>query len=343
MPLKPNTQRTSQAVRQHESLAPPTLLSALAEELTWQGNRGDLVPQSIYVAGDFDQAADALGATARHVVGSGTSEAGTVRRMLRHCAPLAQEGWHMLCEYLDGDLRYGVIARGSDRGPDLRPSDARYPAEQEVRGIEGVRIWEPYKGILAVSVVSDDVLHSEPGGAMMPEPSPLARLVAAAAEHGSEDAQAHLTRLFDHALSKATGALVAVVPQSWSGGRPCEDAIVLRAPIDLPRLAAEAGPDGRSRVAVAQYEALAASMIRDDGIVVFDAAARLRAYRWFVPFSPRGEQLSGGARERAFRALEYLVSESVLRAAFIQSRDGTRSFASSETVSSAPFLANVVG
>ena len=337
MSLKPDAQRTSQRVRQ-EPLLPSAFMSALAEELAWHGNREDLVPPSMYVAGDFDQAAEVLGATATHVVGSGTCAPGAVRRMLRLCGPLAQEGWDMLCAVADGHLRYGVIACGDDRGPGRRPPDTLCPPEP---GFAGIRIWEPTKGIVAVHVASDNMLRAEPCRAAWPEPSPLARLVAVATEHGIDGAQVHLTRLFDRALAKPTGALVAVVPQSWTGEWPCEDAIVLRTPIDLPQLAVNADTDAPSRVVVAQYEGLAAAMIRDDGVVVFDEAARLRAYRWFVPFSPGGEQLSGGARERAFRALEGLVSTGALCAAFIQSGDGTMSIVRGPAAS-APLRANAM-
>lgn len=247
----------------------------------------------------------------------------------------------MLCEVADGRLRYGVIAGGDDRVPGLRLADVRCPAEPELSDMGvGIRIGEPRKGIVVVSVGSDKNLA---GPRVATAPDPLVRLAAVATEHGTDGAQDLLARLFDHALAEGTGALVAVVPRFWTGGWPCEDATVLQTPIDLPRLAAEAGPDGVPPVALARYEALAASMIREDGIVVFDGEGRVRAYRWFAPFSPGGEQLSGGARERAFRALEDLVSEGALRAAFIQSSDGTMGFASRETAPSARVRAEESG
>ena len=188
---------------------------------------------------------------------------------------------------------------------------------------------------MAMGMAADKMLHSMDANSARKDQSPLNGLIAAVAERvdGTDGAKAHLVRLFDQALIKPTGALIAVTPSTWTGGWPCEDATVLRDPIDVPRLAAKVVAEDLSPLELERYESLAASMIREDGIAVFDEAARLRAYRWFVPFFPSGDQSPGGARERAFRALEELVAGGVLRAAFIQSSDGRMGFVSGQTES----------
>ena len=143
-----------------------------------------------------------------------------------------------------------------------------------------------------------------------------------------------LANVFNLALGKRTGTIAAVVPPEWSGEWPCNDAVVLRDPLDLARLTTNA--PGRLEVSYVPLpqEALAASMLQEDGIVVFDSAARLRAYRWFVPFTWEGHRLPGGARERAFRSLTDFVAAGVLNAAFVQSSDGTMVFVDSEAAQS---------
>ena len=325
---------TEQRLRERMPGPQSEFIAALAEELPARREPTTGLVPSIYVAGDFHQAADTLGATARHVVGSGVVEPGAVRGMLRLCAPLARDGWHMLCEVMDDRLRYGVIAREDDGSPSRFPPGAWCPANVKVASIAGgIRIWEPDQGIVAIGMKPNETGHNGDPDATLADRSPLNRLIAATVERvdEAEGARAHLAHLFDQALAKPTGALVAVAPPTWTGGWPCEDATVLREPIDLPRMAAKVVAEGVSQLALTRYEALAASMIREDGIAVFDEAARLRAYRWFVPFTPNGVQSPGGARERAFRALEDLVACGALCAAFIQSSDGTMGFVNSET------------
>ena len=332
--LQPNMERASL----RSTHAMPTFLSAVAKALLRHRDEETGCMPTIYVADDFHRAADALGAAARHVVGSGVAEPCAVPGMLRLCAPLARDGWHMLCQVVEDHLMFGVIASEPACVPGHRSINSWW---EFVGQSDGIRVWEPSEGIVAIGSNGINVLPNLHPDSAMSDHSPLDSLLVAATQdlaHGADAARVRLGGLFASVHAGATGTLVAVVPETWMAGSPCEDAIVLREPIDLPRLAANAFVDdaGQSSAVMSPYETLAASMIREDGITVLDTLARLRAYRWFVPFSRGGQPLPGGARERAFRSLSDLVVAGVLCAAFIQSSDGTMGFVSSETTNAVP-------
>ncbi len=301
-------------------VAAPFLTELAAELHARRDSRTGLSP-AVYLTDDFALAADALGATARLAVGASAARPGAVRRMLTLCLPLASEGWHVLCEARDGQIAFGVVVLDGE-GIRKRAQGGFSAPEQGV-----VCVRATGAGVEATGRDGSCTSISPPDELVPNGDQAIERLITAmtaAATHDTEAAKEHLAALFRKALAGPTGVIAAIVASSWSGGSPCDDAVILQEPIDLPRLATAQG----SALSARYYDALAASMIRSDGIVVFDPAGCLRAYRWFVPFSCDGEQPPGGARERAFCALRNMVRDGKLEAAFIQSSDGFRGFAS---------------
>jgi hypothetical protein len=66
-------------------------------------------------------------------------------------------------------------------------------------------------------------------------------------------------------------------------------------------------------------------MLNSDGITVVDTSGRLLAFNWFVKteaskLGPREQH--GGARHRAFGALQAMVDDGRLRGVIIRSSDG---------------------
>ena len=300
-------------------------MCALVEELPYHRDGTTGLVRPVCLTNDFTRVANSLG-TAQLMVGSSAPEPSSIRGMLRLCAPLAQNGWLILCELTPDHLKFGVVA--SDQNPaSLRSGsdDGRgFPMPRE-DGV--VSIAEPSRGVIAIQAATDEVrVHWKPP-TVSREQRAVSTLIAAMSEAtGSQKSETRnrLQSIFSTALADSRGVLVAVVQRTWGGGWPCEDAAFPPQPIDLLSLAPKGQDD---KVGLGTTESLVVSMIQSDGIVVFDNAARLRAYRWFVRLQSDENRLPGGARERAFRALKRLVEgDSPLLAAFIQSGDRTTQF-----------------
>ena len=305
-------------------------MCALVAELPYHRNAATKLAVPVYLTNDFARAATALG-TAHLMVGSLPPEPSSVRGMLRLCAPLAQNGWQILCELAPDRIRFGVVA--SDQTPaslGLVSSDGLQRASPTEDGL--VSVSEPSPGVIAIQAPTGAVQFEETPRRVPQEPSAMTNLIAAMTEatdsHEAEAACDQLDSIFSAALANSDGALIAVVQRTWGGGWPCEDAAFPPEPIDLLSLASVGQADevGLGPTGSSPYTNLVVSMIRSDGIVVFDNAARLRTYRWFVRLAPDELRLPGGARERAYRALHSLVEGGSLVAAFIQSADGTTQF-----------------
>ena len=287
-------------------------VSALARQLLTHRDAATGLAPSVYLTRGVANGQTALGATTYFHIGSGDAEPPAVRSMLRLCAPLARNGWDILCQLLGDRMSFGVVAAEARLATALA-----HPTKGDDRQIGLFRVWEPTRGTVAISCGDRDETPLLLAQVPAQDRSPLNRLAAAIAGSlpGPEAAAARATLMesVDAARERRTGVIAAVLPAESPDHWPCEDATSVDNPIDL----AATRP---------QHRALAASMIQEDGIVVFDTAARIRAYRWFVPFTWPGYRLAGGARERAFAVLNDLVASGALRAAFMQSSDGTMAF-----------------
>lgn len=296
-------------------------VGALAEQLLTHRDALTGSAPSVYLTGDLANAQTALGATTYFHIGAADADPLAVRGMLRLCAPLARNGWDILCQLSGGRMSFGVVAAEACLA--AAPSHTT----KDGRSQPGLfRVWEPTSGTVAISSLDHDETVVPLAQVPAQDRSPLERLAAAITGSlpGPEAAAARATLIesSEAALERRTGVIAAVLLPESTGHWPCEDATNVDNPIDL------AG--GRP-----QHHALAASMIQEDGIVVFDTAARIRAYRWFVPFAWPGYRLAGGARERAFAVLNDLVATGALRAAFMQSSDGTMAFVQAPATESA--------
>ena len=294
---------------------------ALARQLLTHRDAATGLAPSVYLTRDLANSQAALRATTYFHIGAGDAEPPAVRGMLRLCAPLARNGWDILCQISGDRMSFGVVAAE----PCLAASPS-HPAK-DVHGQPGLfRVWEPTRGTVAISSLDRDEPLVTLAQGPAQDRSPLERLAAAITSslQGPDAAAAHATLMksVDAALERRTGLIAAVLPPESTGDWPCEDATTVENPIEL----AATRP---------QDQALAASLIQEDGIVVFDTAARIRAYRWFVPFAWSGYRLAGGARERAFAVLNELVASGALHAAFMQSSDGTMAFVQAAAVESA--------
>lgn len=302
----------------------PGFMRALVAELPYHRDETTGRGGPVYLTNDFDEATTALGPAAVLKVGSEPAEPSSVRGMLRLCAPLAQNGWQILCELAEDRMTFGVVAFG------LAKSQGPYPGFPDRRRGDLISVLELGKGVVHIQAASGEVRVDNAPRTISHDPTALPNLIAAMTEAKlPNDAQARkrVDSVFSEALTATEGALVAVVQSPWVGGWPCEDAALLENPIDLTSLRLEGG----GSLAWSPYADLVASMIRSDGIVVVDSEARLRAYRWFVRLDPDpGARLAGGARERAFRSLQSLVEQGWLAAAFIQSGDGATQFVSTD-------------
>ena len=238
-----------------------------------------------------------------------------IDRMLLLCAPLAVDGWLIFCELDDEDMAFGIFQ--PDALPPQSICNSAVTIRQDGDGtiLLGSSRAKPYSfpATTAAHATDHTIEHQR---------ALLDAIVHRSVPDTCTDRIRHVLSL---AIGESDGCLVAVVDRDASFEATYHDAVVLQTPIDLPRLfELEARNRLPSRI-VRRYEPLAGAMVRSDGIVVFDNAARLRAYRWFV--SPASSlRAAGGARERAFWTLVSMVSSGTLDAAFVHYHDGATNF-----------------
>lgn len=137
-----------------------------------------------------------------------------------------------------------------------------------------------------------------------------------------ESFTAFIHRLIETSLLRSHGALLAVVSNEDSLPPELSDIVIVQPPIDLAARFKAHIDGGKTSATVSALQSaadLVAGLIGSDGITVLSATGKVVAYRGFVS----GGQLAapGGARRRAFAALEAMVGAG-LNAALFRSQDG---------------------
>lgn len=266
-------------------------------------------------------------------IGSGARSAATAAEALKKCAPLASGGWSVWIERSDDRFNYGVFRDPvAPTSIDLR-SLLRSLGAGEAHAI---LLDQVAQGVTEVTAVGLDPVRVHLSGARQNGTDDIdeeSMLVAWFVEDVGDDHLKEATRSFATSalhdkLRRAHGTLIAVV--GVGAELPDEliaDAVTLAEPADLAELVrrhAELGTS-ESLAELLAYDELLGGMMRCDGIVVLDTAGRVLAFNSFIRTSsdqlgPR--ELIGGARHRAYAALEGLVADGRIRGVFIRSSNG---------------------
>jgi hypothetical protein len=259
-------------------------------------------------------------------------------KILKAAAPLCQGSWRIYIERCSSETcRFGVFCGSSDPSSmsvdevvfDI--AEPEFPIVRiaqnalnkvEVRTSAGNRIEFRF---------NDDVDVVELNTA-----AHIQSLAAAvSSEVGDEAAQFadFAERLLASAIKNSHGTLIAVLPAGVEALPPAlQDAVVLSSPVDLVARFRLHIDERKTAVSVGRLQVaseLVAGFIASDGITIFSRRGKVLAYRAFVKSDPATKPSEGGARSRAFAAMQLLTESKLLGAAFFRSQDGRTEFVES--------------
>lgn len=254
-------------------------------------------------------------------------------RLLKRCAPLAVDGWIIYVEIKEGLITYGLVSIESSeisasiyehlvgelslsdytgQFAYLRPIGIEY---LEMRGskrelVISLKFRERYRaseneaGLLIGHIINDvDSKH-----------------------HGVLNA--FYKRLLEETLRDSHGCIVAVIENTVRNIDALKlkcDAVFFKPPIDLvdPVLQSEETRTREASTILRSYASIVRRMINHDGISIFSTDGKLVAYNLFFHDIGTDQNLTGGARTRAFKAL---IGSDFFECCLFRSQDGNMEF-----------------
>lgn len=273
------------------------------------------------------QCSDAL------LVGTGTRTLSTFSHALKKCAPLARAGWVVYVLRQEKDIEYGVFrAPPSPTALDIR--DTVLSLSKEKRGPQLIYASQLAEKVVELVGAKSGVMHIHLSATPDDSPPPrdaidgMVRTACADIDVSEkEQVESYMRTTLSNALRQGHGALIGVLKSGSDPKGVSTDGVHFPQPISLTDLvkAHEKNGSGQTLGSLTAYAGLLTGMLGSDGIVLIDSQARLVGYNLFVKSSTEDKapgELLGGARRRAFKALQELVTAGKLEACFIRSSDG---------------------
>jgi len=256
-------------------------------------------------------------------IGAANSDVPGIKIALKKCAPLADGGWSIYIEDRKEGIEFGLF-----KGPS---NPISVPVDDVVMG--------EYGGLVVVKAfqVAEDCVEIRANNGLFhyvflnhrKEESPpplqfLDKLVAAVTkmtpEQDREALVSFLSKLLFETLRRSHGCIICVTNMNIPPKFLSDDGVILEEPIDFGTLIADLKKGRITASSLESKGSLLQGMLNSDGIVLFDNRGRLLGYNCFVKVSQK-DAIIGGARKRAFTALESKISKG-LCAVFMQSQDG---------------------
>lgn len=259
-----------------------------------------------------------------------------LRPVLKFCAPHCSEGWIIYIEISTqkNEAMYGLL--NAELAETSIPARTALLAGQNVppliylsrRSHSVVRIESPNKVPLFVNLGVQKPVDIEDHSGSLAEV-----IVADLDSEAKASAQTFFEKLLAQALREGHGNLVGVVtdsPEAIALARAAiADGKLLDNPIDLgDPLVRAVGVGGRhidseAMALLTARKSLVKSFLGQDGITVFTTKGRIIAFNVFVKSGPGAPQIVGGARTRAFFAMQQL---GIFTVCFFKSQDGNEKF-----------------
>lgn len=251
-------------------------------------------------------------------------------KILKAAAPLCGQNWSIFIERADDASikQYGVFCGSTD--PSALTIDEVLMDEFE-DGFPIVRIHQTSVNKVEVKANSGRSIefrfNDDTDAIELNTENDIDMIADAISASSPEQAgyRGYVRRVLRGAITRSHGALVAILPSGVDTlPSSLDDAVRLLPPIDLKeRLIAHmnGGQLASSGSKLQAASELVGGLIASDGITVFNEDGKILAYRGFVKVEDVGTPSMGGARSRAFAALEKLVGKSLTGALF-RSQDG---------------------
>lgn len=251
-------------------------------------------------------------------------------KILKAAAPLCSDNWRVFVEHLNGGdaSRFGVFCTSSDPSSLhldevlLAVPEPGFPIVKIAQSATNrVRVANNAGNVIEFRFnddVDEDLVKADLFG-------DLAKQIAVNVEYQPNRFSDFIKNVLVAAVRHCHGTLIAVTHPSTVGLPDfLSDAVVLNPPLDMVerfRLHSEESMTASSVSRLQAASELMAGFIRSDGITVLDTSGRILAYRAFIKSDVPDQPSAGGARTRAFKALEAALG-SDLQAAFFRSQDG---------------------
>jgi hypothetical protein len=251
---------------------------------------------------------------------------------LKHCAPLAIEGWCIYVSSNSTKVSYGIFRDAL--------SPLAIPLDEAVLATGGgsakiLRVHQSAPSCVDIANHRGDrhtiFLSQRPEQ----EPSPrkhvdslISTICSELPDELIEPTRTVVRRAINSGLEASHGALIAVT-RSDKSPKFLSDGLVFGKPLNFGSLVKNAASGTEDeRLKLLSYTSVIRGIMGCDGIVVFNRKATLLGYNCFIkPTKSTPTPSSGGARKRAFAALKGRIGRGLF-ATFIRSHDGWSDFES---------------
>ncbi|WP_411847431.1 hypothetical protein AAFN60_08925 [Roseibacillus persicicus] len=283
----------------------------------------------IYITTDLDKLLRFIPGNSRIKIGELGIDDNSPCVALKRCAPLATDGW---CIYLDckaDKVFYGVfrdslaplaiplekalLQDGSGETKVLRTQQSA-PSCVELTNHNGD----------SHTIFISDKREAEPSPRQFV--SDLAQAICSELKADIRpSAQTVIEKALNNGLEASHGALVAVTRKD-KPPQFLQDGLLLNEPLNFGELARKAlHGNEQDRMRLISFTKVLEGMFGCDGIIVFNRKATLIGYNCFIKPSAKKTPASGGARKRAYGALQTRLGKGLF-ATFIRSQDGWSEF-----------------
>ncbi len=258
--------------------------------------------------------------------------------LLKAAAPLCRDNWRIYIERLDDskNCRYGVFCGSSDPSSltvdevilENDGSSIKFPVIRIAQSSTNKVEVRTNAGSVIEFRFNDDIDVHELNS--QTQIQGLASTIAADIDKEHRVMFSNFVeRLLSSAIKNSHGTLIAVVPSSNDAlPQTLQDFVQLNPKVNLYERFRLHLDEGKTAVSVSRLQAaveLISGFICSDGITIFNRAGCVLGYRAFIRSNVDNPSSEGGARSRAFTAMNQLVGTE-LDAAFFKSQDGQVKF-----------------
>lgn len=255
---------------------------------------------------------------------------GAESKILKAAAPLCKENWKIYIERSSDGARckFGVFCGSSDPSS-LTVDEVLLDGTPD--GFPIVRIAQSAINKVEVRTNAgkgvefrfndDEDIHSLDSQKQVKN---LAHLISSKVSSHSDSFTGFVERVLSSAIKQSHGTLISVISSDKDLPSALQDVVKLSPSLDLFTRFKLHQDEGKTAISVSRLQAaseLVSGFICSDGITIFNTSGCILGYRAFIRSKEDAPSSSGGARTRAFNAMQLLVGGD-LDAAFFRSQDG---------------------
>lgn len=256
------------------------------------------------------------------ILGNGDKNETVFSDALKRCAPLCERYWAIFIHRKKEGFQYGVFKKET--------SPISSTAVESLSASSGtILIYKVSETAVLIKGSKDNslIVHfgaNDEDESALNELSPFIKTMCSS---DSDDMKSKLLNfflgIFNEVKTHGHGTLACVLNDGGTLPAVLNDGVVLSEPLNIPLIIEGAKDDSNN--SLESYKSLIVGMLNSDGITVFSADGKVIAYRVFVLSTDSGpsKPIKGGARSRAYRALNALVDKGDLISAFMLTQEGS--------------------